>query len=97
MSELLLTIRGERGLLGIAVHPDFPNNHLIYVYYTYRVQAGLANRVVRFRKEGKTLLDKEFILDNIPAASNHNGGRLKFGPDGLLYITISDASLVDLA
>ena len=40
---------------------------------------------------------KKIILDNIPAASNHNGGRIKFGPDGMLYITTGDASLADSA
>lgn len=88
--------RGEGGLLGIAVHPDFASNHFIYVYYTYQGE-NLVNRVVRFRKENNTLLDKKIILDNIPAASNHNGGRIKFGPGGLLYITTGDASVAELA
>ncbi len=102
LPEPLLTIdevahRGEGGLLGIAVHPDFANNHFIYVYYTYQGDENLANRVVRFRQEDRTLLDKKIIIDNIPAASNHNGGRIKFGPDGFLYITTGDASVADLA
>ncbi len=102
LPEPLLTIdevahRGESGLLGVAVHPDFANNHFIYVYYTYQGDENLANRVVRFRQEDRTLLDKKIIIDNIPAASNHNGGRIKFGPDGLLYITTGDASVADLA
>ncbi len=88
--------QGEGGLLGIAVHPDFASNHFIYVYYTSQGE-NPANRVVRFSKESSTLLDKKIILDNIPAASNHNGGRIKFGPDGLLYITTGDASVAELA
>ncbi len=102
LPEPLLTIdevahRGEGGLLGIAVHPDFASNNFIYLYYTYQEGENLANRVVRFKKEDKTLLDKKIIINNIPAASIHNGGRIKFGPDGLLYITTGDASISDLA
>ena len=102
LPEPLLTIgefahQGEGGLLGITVHPDFASNQFIYLYYTYQVGENLANRVVRFRKKDKTLLDKQIIIDNIPAASIHNGGRIKFGPDRLLYITTGDASVPDLA
>ncbi len=102
LPEPLLTInevarRGEGGLLGIAVHPDFAKNQFIYVYYTYQEGNNLANRVVRFRKQDRALLDKKIIIDNIPAASIHNGGRIKFGPEGLLYITTGDASIPDLA
>ncbi|MBI2831339.1 MAG: PQQ-dependent sugar dehydrogenase [Chloroflexi bacterium] len=84
--------RGEGGLLGLALHPGFAQNRFVYVYYTYQRDGGLANRVVRFRMNGRSLVDKTIILDGIPAASIHDGGRLKFGPDGLLYITAGDAS-----
>ena len=102
MPEPLLTIsevahHGEGGLLGIVVHPDFARNQFIYVYYTYQDGENLANRVVRFRKQDKALLDKKIIINNIPGAANHNGGRIKFGPDGLLYITTGDASASDSA
>lgn len=102
LAEPLLTIgevapRGEGGLLGIAVHPDFARNSFVYVYYTYQGEAGLANRVVSFRLEGLRLVDKQIIIDGIPASSIHDGGRLKFGPDGLLYITTGDASQSDSA
>ena len=101
LAEPLLTIedvvpRGEGGLLGIAVHPDFVKNSFIYVYYTYQHGAGLANKVVRFRVEGRRLVDRQAIIEGIPAASIHDGGRLKFGPDGLLYITTGDSSRPEL-
>jgi glucose/arabinose dehydrogenase len=88
---------GEGGLLGIAVHPDFAAKPFVYVYHTYQGQGGLANRVVRFRLDGRTLSDRVVILDGIPGASIHDGGRLKFGPDGMLYVTTGDASNADLA
>jgi len=102
LPEPLLTIdevahRGEGGLLGIARHPDFAQNQFIYIYHTFQEGENLANRVVRFKKQGNTLIDKTIILDNIPGATIHNGGRIKFGPDGLLYITTGDASIPDLA
>ncbi len=97
LTDPLLTIdevahTGEAGLLGIAVHPVFDENRFIYVYYTYRSNRGLSNKVVRFRMEGRDLLDEKLIIDNIPGASIHDGGRIKFGPDGLLYITTGDAT-----
>jgi glucose/arabinose dehydrogenase len=88
---------GEGGLLGIAVHPDFTNNHFIYVYHTYEAGSALANRVVRYRLDGMTLVDRTVIMTGIPGASIHDGGRLKFGPDVMLYITTGDASMQDQA
>jgi aldose sugar dehydrogenase len=82
-----VTANGESGLLGIAVDPKFSQNKYIYVYYT----SNAGNRVSRFVLNDK-LENETVILDNIPAAAIHNGGRIKFGPDGKLYITTGDAS-----
>ena len=85
---------GEGGLLGLALHPDFVNNHFVYLYYTYSSNGSdTLNKVVRFRFDSKTsgLQEQTTILDNIPGSSNHNGGRIKFGPDKNLYITTGDA------
>jgi len=83
---------GEGGLLGIALDPNFENNNAVYLYYTYSSNNNnTLNRVVRMTYENKTLSNEETVLDAIPGASNHNGGRIKFGPDGNLYITTGDA------
>ena len=79
---------GEGGLLGMALHPDFANNHWIYVYYTYPSGGGVANKVVRYTETNNTLVDPVVILDGIPGAQI---------PDGKLYITAGDASQPDLA
>jgi glucose/arabinose dehydrogenase len=83
---------GEGGLLGIALHPDFEKNHFIYLYYTYTAQGdNTLNRVVRMTYNNESLSNEQIIVDKIPGASNHNGGRIKFGPDGFLYIATGDA------
>lgn len=95
--ELVATIQnvreiGEGGLLGITVHPDFSSNNYIYFYYTYRSSGNdTLNRVVRMTYKDKKLSDEQIIVDKIPGAQNHNGGRIKFGSDGNLYITTGDA------
>lgn len=83
---------GEGGLLGMALHPDFEENNYIYLYYTYRSSGNnTLNRVVRMTYQNNTLNNEEIIVDAIPGASNHNGGRIKFGPDNYLYVTTGDA------
>lgn len=82
--------KSEGGLLGIVLDPDFEHNHYIYVYHTYQENKAIKNRVLRLVVEGdKAAIDK-VLIDNIPGASNHNGGRIKIGPDGYLYITAGD-------
>ncbi|MDR0308025.1 MAG: PQQ-dependent sugar dehydrogenase [Chitinispirillales bacterium] len=80
----------EAGLLGIAADPDFISTKYIYLYYTYSTDGGMFNRVTRFTFFN-TLENEAVLLDSIPASPLHNGGRLKFGPDGTLYITTGDA------
>jgi glucose/arabinose dehydrogenase len=81
---------GEGGLLGLAVSPDYATSHRLFVYVT----AAGANRVaVLTVNSGATAITgQRILLDGIPKASVHNGGRLAIGPDGLLYIGTGDAT-----
>ncbi len=85
--------RGEGGLLGIAIHPQFASNRWFYVYYTGTSNGAAVNRVERWQlsPDGLTAQRDRIILDNIPVAQYHNGGRIRFGPDGMLYIGTGDA------
>jgi len=79
---------GEGGLLGAAIHPK---DNFIYFYYTTEKNGSLINRVERYRLVSYELIKDRIIVDDIPAGNFHNGGRIKFGPDGYLYITTGDA------
>ena len=85
----------DGGLLGIALHPDFSDNHYIYVFLTYEENGDLWNKILRITESENKLQDAETIFDKIPGSSFTNGGFIKFGPDEKLYVgtgTISDAS-----
>lgn len=89
---------GEGGLLGVTLHPKFVQNHYLYLYYTYSGnESQTLNKVVRFVYTDNQLSDEKAIISNIPGAPNHNGGRIKFGPDGYLYITTGDSQAPSLA
>ena len=85
-----VAVSGEGGLLGMTQHPQHEKNGYTYIYYTYQNQ-GLKNKVVRYSHIGDSLQKGRTIIDNIPANKNHNGGRIKFGPDDKLYITTGDS------
>ena len=85
----------DGGLLGITVHPNFSNNHLLYVFLTYEENGNLWNKILQITEEENKLKDVKIILDKIPGSSFTNGGFLKFGPDKKLYVgtgTVSDES-----
>ncbi len=84
-------VSGEGGLLGAAVHPQFSQNNWIYLYLTGTGSNGTMNTVIRYTYNGQALSEKKIIVENIPGARFHNGGRIAFGPDGYLYITTGDA------
>ena len=80
--------QGEGGLLGIAVRPDFAQTQKILVYFT----AADDDRLAEITFSGGKLTDQKVLLTGIAKANVHNGGRLAFGPDGLLYIGTGDAT-----
>ena len=88
---------GESGLMSLALHPQFSSNHFLYFSYAYAGGGGVRVRVVRFRESGNALTDRKVIIEDIPAAQFHAGCRLRFGPDGKLYITTGDATDRQLA
>lgn len=83
--------RGEGGLMGLAVHPRFPEEPYVYAMMTVAVGGSVENRVVRLRDLGRRGEFDRVVLQGIPGADLHDGGRIGFGPDGMLYVTTGDA------
>jgi glucose/arabinose dehydrogenase len=88
----------EAGLLGFVLDPHFLDNQKAYAYYTYGDDSeGQFNRVIVLRTNGEEWTEESILLDRIPSAAFHHGGRMKIGPDGLLYITTGDATTPETA
>jgi glucose/arabinose dehydrogenase len=90
--SLNVNSNGERGLLGIAFDPNFSSNQWVYLYYT--ISSGANNRISRFTANGDVAVaGSESVvlnLDPLSTATNHNGGTMKFGPDGKLYVGVGE-------
>jgi len=87
----------EAGLLGFVLAPDFARTKRAYAYYTYEDGAGQYNRIVILLLEDNVWKEETVLLDRIPSGRVHHGGRLKIGPDGMLYATAGDAADASLA
>ena len=83
---------GERGALGVALHPRWPRMPYVYVFVSRAPRSGaLRNQVLRLRIRDGRSVDREVLLNSpIGGRANHNGGRIAFGPDGKLYVIIGD-------
>ncbi|MEA2497645.1 MAG: hypothetical protein QOH26_50, partial [Actinomycetota bacterium] len=79
---------GERGLLGIALHPGFAHNHKLYVYFTNANP--LENRVARFVVERNRCTKKRVVIEGIPSNTNHDGGQIEF-VDNHLFVSVGEA------
>lgn len=90
--QLGVDASGERGLIGVTLHPNFAVNGWVYAYYT-TTQGGTHNRISRFVANGDVSDLSETVLVDLPnlsSATNHNGGALHFGNDGKLYVGVGD-------
>jgi glucose/arabinose dehydrogenase len=81
---------GERGVLGIALDPDYANNRFVYVYVTRSLSGGVRNQIVRLTNVGGKGRNRTVIYGAPSGATNHQGGRILFGPDGNLYAVVGD-------
>jgi glucose/arabinose dehydrogenase len=80
---------GENGLLGIAVDPQFRRNHFVYLYAVRSLTEG---RLLRYTLRGGRLRQQHVVFASIPAGKFHNGGRVRFGPDGFLYLSTGETA-----
>jgi glucose/arabinose dehydrogenase len=93
VARVAVSARGEGGLLGLALDPEFSANRYAYLYFT--TAAGM--RLERWRWTGSTLERDATLVDAIAAGSVHDSGRIAFGPDSRLYVATGDAGKPSLA
>lgn len=97
VATIAVSETNEGGLKGLAVHPRFPAQPFIFVMATVRVDGKRVNRVIRLKFDGASAAVDRVIVDRIPAGPSHNGGRIVFGPNGLLHIGTGDAEMPALS
>ncbi len=97
-----VSTHGESGLLGLALHPDYPNTPYVYAMYVVdspETGLPLMQRIVRYRDVNGVGRDYTVIVDNLPATktARHNGGRIAFGHDGMLYAVVGDIDISEIS
>jgi aldose sugar dehydrogenase len=84
---------GERGTLGIALHPNYPDKPLVYVFATRSSGGQVQNQILRYRDDGGSGVNRRVLFSSAAgSATNHNGGRILFGPDGMLYAIVGEGA-----
>lgn len=91
-----VVVKGEGGLLGMVLHPDFDTNPYVYVVFNYENASVYKEKVVRYTYNGTTLVSPQTLLDNLVGQTVHNGSRLVITPDLKLFITAGDAGNTSL-
>ncbi len=93
VAALPVTQGGEGGLLGLALHPDFATTRQFYLYLTRGSGGARSNRVERWvlSEDGRSADFERLVFEGIPGAEVHDGGRLRIGPDRMLYVGTGDA------
>jgi glucose/arabinose dehydrogenase len=91
-----VTPGGEGGLLGLALSPDFPTDNYVYLYFTSAQDNRIARVKLTEEPDGSLVFgDPDVVFTGIPKAGTHNGGRIRFGPDGFLYVGTGDSQRRD--
>jgi glucose/arabinose dehydrogenase len=84
---------GDQGLLGLALHPSYPTDGRVWAFVTREVSGTARNQLLRIRADGSGFA----VLRTFPTATSRDGGRIMFGPDGMLYVTVGDNASPGLA
>ncbi|WP_042454232.1 PQQ-dependent sugar dehydrogenase [Neobacillus dielmonensis] len=88
---------GEGGFLGFALAPDFEKSKMAFAYHSYKQDGKILNRIVSLKLADNTWKEQNVLLEGIPGGTANNGGRIKIGPDGMLYATTGDTKQSDNA
>lgn len=88
---------GEGGLLGFKLLPGFKDHHRAVAYHTYEEEGSIMNRIIEIERNSEQWEETSVLLEDIPGAQFHNGGRIEIGPDDQIYVTTGDSLNESLA
>ena len=90
-------VTNEQGLVGLTLPPSFPAEPWVYAYATRMIHGVARDQILRIRWDGDRGTSMQLLLDVEVAGVRHNGGRMLFGPDGMLYVVVGETLQSDLA